>query len=262
MEEKKENEKSKETLRKEALNNIYSTIKQIKEKHKKEKEEEEETQAFSLKNYKIDKVLSDNKLKEVLQLMEPSIPTLNFEKIFRCSDTSKTTSRIPYSKYTALFNDISKYNEGKFQKPVKINNNAFRHKVINVIKHSSNKKPLSQTRYKNNSVSNFDTKIKPFHQEDYINKSKPINHLMAEKVNKYNNIRLTFPKNWNSNTLKKYNSSFYNDKLEQFDQKLTNISEYYYSALRKKQEKRNSSLLDNSHRIYNRSFQTKRPLFW
>lgn len=254
MEEKKEIEKNKETLRKEALNQIYSTIKQIKEKHKKEKEEEEETKAFSLKNYKIDKVLSDNKLKEVLQLMEPSIPTLNFEKVFRCSDTSKTTSRIPYSKYTALFNDISKYNEGKFQKPVKNDNNVFRKKVINVIKHSSNKTPLSQTRYKNNSVSNFTSIIKKSTQEDYINKSKPIN--------KYNNIRLTFPKNWNSNTLKKYNSSFYNDKLDQFDKKLTNVSEYYYSALKKKQEKRNSSLLGNSHRNYNRSFQTKRPLFW
>ena len=56
MEEKKEIEKNKESLRKEALNQIYSTIKQIKEKHKKEKEEEEETKAFSLKNYKIDKV--------------------------------------------------------------------------------------------------------------------------------------------------------------------------------------------------------------
>ena len=41
MEEKKEIEKNKETLRKEALNQIYSTIKQNKEKHKKEKKEEE-----------------------------------------------------------------------------------------------------------------------------------------------------------------------------------------------------------------------------
>lgn len=259
MEEKKDNENTKDTIRKEAINHIYSTIKQIKEKHKKEKENEEDNLTFSLKNYKIDKVLSDNKLKEVLQMMEPSVPTLNFEKVFRCFDNSKTTSRLPYSKYTALFNDISKYNEGKFEKHIPVDSNSFKNKVIKVIKQSSNKTPLSQTRYKNNSVSHFSTKInipisKGSNLEEYINKNK--------STTKYNNIRLTFPKNWNNNTLKKYNSDFYNDRLDQFDQKLTNVSEYYYAALKNKQAKRNNLLVNKKNKSYNQSFQTRRPLFW
>ena len=72
----KENKEKKRSLSNDNFQNIYSKINLIKQKHKQHKEIDNKTR-FSLNDYQIDKVMNDNKLKELFEMLEPDTKKYN-----------------------------------------------------------------------------------------------------------------------------------------------------------------------------------------
>lgn len=272
MEEKKDVENNSENqepeqknkidiIRKEAFENIYSKIQIIKEKHKQEKESAEEPTKFSLKNYNIDKVLNDNKLKEVFQLLEPNVSALTYNKFLSKSVNTSNTNRNAYSKYYSLFNDINKFNEKVKEKQFTKSVNSFKKKVSTALKNSSTKNSMSRIN-KNESFGHSkiiskdnmsqNQKAATINIDDYLARTKLL-------IKNSKGINFNFSKTWNCNYFKKYNSNFYNDNLEQFDQKLSSISDYSSSKYKQNRSKR-FFLFKN--KIKSNIYKKPNQLFW
>lgn len=248
-------------IRKEAFENIYSKIQVIKEKHKQEKENAEEPTKFSLKNYNIDKVLSDNKLKEVFQLLEPNVSALTYNKFLSGSVNSSNTNRNAYSKYYSLFNDINKFNEKAKEKQLAKSINSFKNKVSIALKNSSTKNTMSlinksksfghsKTISKDNMSQN--QKAATISIDDYLSRTKLL-------IKDSKSITFNFSKTWNCNYFKKYNSNFYSDNLEKFDQKLSSISDYSSSKYR---QNRSKGFILFKNKIKSNIYKKPNQLFW
>ena len=67
----KENKEKKRSLSNDNFQDIYSKINLIKQKHKQHKEIDNKNH-FSLNNYQIDKLMNDNKLKTLFEMLEPN----------------------------------------------------------------------------------------------------------------------------------------------------------------------------------------------
>lgn len=227
MEEKKETEEKPIVIqeeekkeinneRKEAFANIYSKIRIIKEKHKKDKENTEQIPKFSLHNYNIDKVLCDNKLRDIFQLLEPNIPSMTFNKFMSSSMSAQTSNRNAINKYYSLFNDINTFNERRTTKK-HINKSlfTFKTKISNVIKTI------------HNTPKNERIKKEILIEDDYLSKTKSL-------ISHSKEISFVMPKKLESKLRSKYNSTYYKSYLEQLDERLDSVGDYLSIKQKKK----------------------------
>ena len=104
-------------LSKENFEEIYSKIDLIKQKHKEHQEIDNKVH-FSLNDYQIDKVMHDDKLKKLFEMLEPNASRYNFTTFQKSSDFFSTYN--PNNENTnKLFNS---YNQTTIQNLDKLKN--------------------------------------------------------------------------------------------------------------------------------------------
>ena len=232
-----EEKKPIENERQKAFENIYSKIKIIKEKHKKDKENTEQVPQFSLHNYNIDKVLCDNKLKDIFQLLEPNIPTMSITKFMSSSVSTQSSNRNTFNKYYSLFNDINTFNERKSKKIINKSLFTFKSKISNAIKNTT---PTSITN--SNVKKNERVKKENLIEDDYLSKTKSL-------ISHSKEISFVTPKKWECKFLFKYNSTYYKSHLEQLDERLDTVGDYLSIKQRKRNPYRLTSLFEKQKPI-------------
>ena len=213
--------------------------------------------SFSLLNYKIDPIFKDNKLKNILEILEPNCYSFSFSKLFCAHETeenfnkqtlntsnNKTGIQTSFYKYNALFQEIANFsnkNKGK-----KGNKSSLAWKI------NLNQKILPLTKKKliinknNLTLSKGEDNIK---SEYYIDKIKENNTIeldlktlsKKDNINKYNSF---------------YNNAFYTEKMDNFNKKLRDLTttENNFNLFKKKET-------DNLALEKGQTFKTNRDIF-
>ena len=185
---------------------IYSTIREIKEKHR---ESQSQSKAgFSLDNYKIEKVLKDNKLKEIFSMIEPGVYKNSLLNEKYPSSLIKTRNTPIFDKFLNVIRDkktnndkLLRYSYDKPRKPRETKNMAH-----SQVFHSKCYKSVIPN--KNSYYKSFTEMIAKKQKKEGIN------------VNKANfNIRRT----GELKCIKKYNKEFYSEQMKNFASKLRKI---------------------------------------
>ena len=231
---KEQNEEEKKPIdneRQKAFELIYSKIKIIKEKHKKDKENTEQVPQFSLHNYNIDKVLCDNKLKDIFHLLEPNMPTMSI-KFMSSSVSSQSSNRNTFNKYYSLFNDINTFNERKSKKIINKSLFTFKSKISNAIKNTTPPSITNSGFKKNERI-----KKEKLIENDYLSRTRSL-------ISHSKEISFAIPKKWESKYLFKYNSTYYKSKLEQLDERLDTVGDYLSIKQRQRKPYRLTSLFE------------------
>ena len=269
---------------------IYSKINSIKQKHKEHFEENNSNNYFSLSNYQIDKIVSNNNLKELFEMLEPkanfnyynspynsynsntknynvklsntfSMP-INVAKI----STYKNSNNPTISKIGNLFDDINIINQ---KKNIPQNNFYLRKSFVN-------KKKLNS--FDNNN--NFDdifSKTMPnstlknnFNVKEKL-KSNKKNLFNNFNNNNNNNLLKSYFKNWNSslnnnnnnnnNLWKSFNFSDSNEKnsYEKFTKKVVSWFNKYNKQFYKEEINNLNDRLDKAgdYKFKNKNLKNK-----
>lgn len=205
--------------------NIYTKLKQIKDKHKKHKDEYSSSgNSFSLKNYNLAKVNSDKKLIDVFVLMNNDI--LNNEKDKKKKGNSVSSNNKGYSyqrNVSAIFNMCRQMERDnlnrKIERCVRRENELGRAIVNNCDK----KEPIVVVDNKRNDIiwrrdnKLFTTSI------SNNNNNNTISNSVYSIINSNSNINI---KNKGRSYVNKYNCDFYNKQLRLFDMHLTTTTNY------------------------------------
>lgn len=242
------------------FHNILSKIQVLKQKKLNKKQASlthSPKTSFSLLNYKIDPIFKDNKLKNILEILEPNCYSFSFSKLFCAHETeenfnkqtlntsnNKTGIQTSFYKYNALFQEIANFsnkNKGK-----KGNKSSLAWKI------NLNQKILPLTKKKliinknNLTLSKGEDNIK---SEYYIDKIKENNTIeldlktlsKKDNINKYNSF---------------YNNAFYTEKMDNFNKKLRDLTttENNFNLFKKKET-------DNLALEKGQTFKTNRDIF-
>ena len=198
--------------------NIYTKLKQIKDKHNKHKDEYSSSKnSFSLKNYNLAKVNSDKKLIDVFVLMNNDI--LNNEKDKKKKGNSVSSNNKGYSyqrNVSEIFNMCRQMERDnlnrKIERYVRRENELGR-----VIGNNCDKKePVVIVDKRSDIIWRRDNKLFTTSISNNNN-----NNTISNSV--YSNINV---KNKGRSYVTKYNCEFYNQKLRLFDMHLTTTTNY------------------------------------
>ena len=213
LESQKEENKNEENIQqklpklsKENFEEIYSKIDLIKQKHKEHQEIDNKVH-FSLNDYQIDKVMHDDKLKKLFEMLEPNASRYNYTTFQKSSNffstynpnndnsnklfnsynqtTSQSLDRLKnsnpnssLSKIYTLFQEINKMNE-KTVPYQKITYNQIIPNQISTRYYSTYRSKSSNNNYLSNNP--FDKKYEP------ISTNKLVSSMKTERTN-YNNL--------------------------------------------------------------------------
>ncbi|MCQ2821439.1 MAG: hypothetical protein MJ252_29615, partial [archaeon] len=217
----KEDEENKVEIHKSDFTKIYEGINQIKKKH--QQNAQTNVPSYSLENYKIDKVLKDNKLANVFSLIEPNMirPKYFFNSTNRPNGINFINVRKEENKrnlfYTNFKGMMSDYKQK--DKEHKQFNNKFRREVekLNTKTQQKNKNLRSKPMNRSTSME----KMSLNKEEENTNFSKTIN--LKSSIQTYKPIKLEQTdlfKKLELKCLKKYNKDFYTERLDQLNSKL------------------------------------------
>ena len=197
---------------------IYSKINSIKQKHKEHFEENNSNNYFSLSNYHIDKIISNNNLKELFEMLEPKANFNYYNSPYNSNNknynlklsntfsmpintakisTYKNSNNPTISKIGNLFDDINIINQ---KKNIPQNNIYLRKSFVN-----NNKKKLNS----------FDDNFSKTMPNSILKNNNEKEKLKSGKKNLFNNNNFNNTFNNNNNLLKSsfknWNSSFNNN---------------------------------------------------
>ena len=147
---------------------IYKKINFLKSKHKEHEENENNNQIFSYYNYDLDKIMKDDKLKHLFEMMDPNIQINSFKLKNKNNIYNYKNSRINQNNIYNSYNNNQ--NENNFNKTVKLK--SYRNNSsLNI--HNNNNNNYGGTLRNSNSTNFFKTSnyyVKPSFRYDYYNK--------------------------------------------------------------------------------------------
>ena len=212
--------------------------------------------SFSLSNYKIDPIFKDNKLKNLLEMLEPNCYSFSFSKFFCVHETEENFHKqnlninnnnlglqASFAKYNTLFQEIRNFSNKNKEKKGNRSSLTWKTKI--------NKKiiPLTNKLIANKNILTLSKGEDKINSDCYINKIKENNTLeldlnalsKKENISKYN----TF-----------YNNAYYTEKMDNFNKKLRDltITENNFNLFKKKET--NNLTLEKEQ-----TFKTNRDIF-
>ena len=148
---------------------IYKKINFLKSKHKEHEENENNNQIFSYYNYDLDKIMKDDKLKHLFEMMDPNIQINSFKLKNKNNIYNYKNSRVNQNNIYILYNNNQ--NENNFNKTVKLK--SYRNNSSLNIHNNNNNNYYGGTLRNSNSTNFFKTSnyyVKPSFRYDYYNK--------------------------------------------------------------------------------------------
>ena len=157
---------------------IYSKINFLKQKHKEHEQNEDNNKIFSYYNYDIDKIMKDEKLRQLFEIMDPNIQINSYTLKSKNNYDFKNKFQNFRINQNNLYNSKNNYeNNNNFNKTVKLK--SYRNKSSFNIHNNNNynnynyNNNFGGTLRNSNSTNFFKTTnqyIKPSFRYDYYNK--------------------------------------------------------------------------------------------
>ncbi len=267
---------------------IYSKINSIKQKHKEHFEENNSNNYFSLSNYQIDKIISNNNLKELFEMLEPKANFNYYNSPYNSNNknynlklsntfsmpintakisTYKNSNNPTISKIGNLFDDINIINQ---KKNIPQNNIYLRKSFVNNNKKKLNSFDDNFSKTMPNSIKNNNEKLKSGKKNLFNNNNNnTFNNNFNNTFNNNNLLKSSF-KNWkssfnnnnnNNNLWKSLNFSDSNEKnsYEKFTKNVISWFNKYNKQFYKEEINNLNDRLDKAgdYKLKNRNLKNK-----